>query len=152
MNALLSSPQIMGLVNLIIACFLGGIIGFEREMSHKPAGLRTHAFVAAAAALFVFLSFSMIEQYSHVVGSDILKADPIRVFQSIILGFSFIGAGTIIKDQEGQIHGLTTATSLLLAVTIGIAVALQQYILAVGITFIVVVFLRLFHLISKAVK
>ncbi|NLE65254.1 MAG: MgtC/SapB family protein, partial [Elusimicrobia bacterium] len=127
--------QTIALTQLAIACLLGGVIGFERQVKQKPAGLKTHAFVAGASALFVILSLILVKQAGIVIGPDILKADPIRIFQAIILGISFIGAGTIIRDGEGHIQGLTTASTLLLSVTVGIAVALEQYVLALGITF-----------------
>jgi putative Mg2+ transporter-C (MgtC) family protein len=88
---------------LLVAAFLGGCIGFERQHEHKAAGLRTHILVAMGSAVFAAAPL--------VAGMSI--ADAGRVFQGIATGIGFIGAGTILKLTEKQeIKGLTTAAGL----------------------------------------
>jgi putative Mg2+ transporter-C (MgtC) family protein len=98
---------------LLIAAFLGGWIGFERQREHKAAGLRTHILVAMGAALFAIAPLE----------AGMTIADAGRVFQGIATGIGFIGAGTILKLTEQQeIKGLTTAAGLWLTAAIGMAV------------------------------
>lgn len=121
----------------VLAAILGGLVGLEREIRKKPVGLRTHMLVAAAACILVGLGSSIVTLYVNAIGSESLEGDPIRIIQAIIVGISFIGGGLIIKDtRTDEVKNLTTAASILLATTIGICVALQLYVLAVGATLI----------------
>lgn len=124
-----------------IAMVLGAIIGFEREVKDKPAGLRTHMLVAGSAALLVGLGDTVIQHFSQGFGQGIVGADPTRIIQAVITGISFLGAGTIIR-REQRIEGLTTAASMLFTASVGIAVALQQMLLAVGLSALVLIVLR----------
>lgn len=120
----------------------GAIIGLEREYSRKPAGLRTHMLVAAASAMLVVLGNIVLDEFkSEHDASATLSADPIRVIQAIVVGISFLGAGTIIRGKRNQIEGLTTAASVLLTSAIGIAVAIGSLMLAAGITALTVIVL-----------
>lgn len=121
---------------------LGGLIGLEREIADKPAGLRTHMLVAGASTLLVILGDFMIRQYSGSPMVDAVMADPIRIMEAIITGISFLGAGTIIfsKRQE-SVEGLTTAASILFAAAIGITVALEQIVMASILTLLVILIL-----------
>lgn len=127
-----------------VASLLGGLIGLEREVADKPAGLRTHIFVAASAAFLVALGSYLVKEYASQLGSDALRADPIRVIEAIITGVSFLGAGTIIRQRHGKrVAGLTTAASLLFTAAVGICTALGHYVLAVGASLGAIVTLRL---------
>lgn len=122
--------QILGKVAL--AALLGGIVGLEREFAERPAGLRTHMLVGATAALFVMLASQMISSFEP---QDIVTVDPVRVIEAIVVGVSFLGAGTIFKytrQGEGIVEGLTTSASILSVAAIGIAVALDAFVLAIG--------------------
>ena len=121
-----------GLVAL--AGLLGGAIGIERELADKPAGLRTHIFVAAGAALLVVLGETALGTMQPRGPDGRVAGDPIRVIQAIVVGISFLGAGTIIHRRDSSIEGLTTAASIFLTAGIGIAVALLRIWLAVGMT------------------
>jgi putative Mg2+ transporter-C (MgtC) family protein len=133
--------QIVGTV--VIAAILGGIVGMEREMADRPAGLRTHAILAAAACLLVSLPDALLEYYAAEAASDILRADPIRIVEAVVTGTAFLGAGTIFRDRDkGAVEGLTTAASLLLVGAIGIAVALNQLVTAVLVTLLTLLLLR----------
>jgi putative Mg2+ transporter-C (MgtC) family protein len=124
--------QMLGKV--AIAALLGGLVGLEREFAEKPAGLRTHMLVGATSALFVILATHMISNFEP---QNIVTVDPVRVVEAIVVGISFLGAGTILKythQGEGVVEGLTTSASILAVASIGIAVALNAFILAIGVT------------------
>lgn len=129
--------QILG--QTALAMFLGALIGIDREFAQKPAGLRTHMLVAGAAALIVKLAEVAIIHFSNGANVEFLRADPIRIFVAVVTGISFLGAGTIIRQaKETRVEGLTTAAALLFSAVIGMAVALSQYVLAVGATLMAV--------------
>ncbi|MFO7679771.1 MAG: MgtC/SapB family protein [Chloroflexota bacterium] len=133
--------QLQILAEMVLAMILGGIIGFERERADKPAGLRTHMLVAGSAALLTGFGRVLIPQ----IGMDetFIQADPIRIIEAVITGITFLGAGTIIRNRsENQIEGLTTAASLLLVGAVGIGAALNQFLLAIGATLIILLTLR----------
>lgn len=132
--------QILG--TMILAMVLGGAVGFERETADKPAGLRTHMIVAGSAALLTGLGNVLVEQIG--IHESIIRADPIRMIEAVITGITFLGAGTIIRNrQDRTIEGLTTAASLLLVGALGIGVALNQFVLTVGATILILVTLRI---------
>jgi putative Mg2+ transporter-C (MgtC) family protein len=143
--------EIIGEVALAI--LLGGVIGLERETADKPAGFRTHMLVAGAAALLVGLGNALIESFGAQAAPRFISADPVRLVQGIVIGISFIGGGTIIRDAKTQhVEGLTTAASLLLTGGIGIAVALHQFIIAVGTTLLTIIVLRVLILVENYLK
>lgn len=125
--------EIQMLGKIVIAALLGGLVGLEREFAERPAGLRTHMLVCGTAAFFVLLADLLLDNFEQ---KEILNADPVRVVEAIVVGISFLGAGTILKYREqGErvVEGLTTSASILSVAAIGIAVALNAYILAVGV-------------------
>lgn len=133
-------PQLQILLTTVIAAGLGGVLGLEREISHKPAGLRTNMLVAASAAILVSLASVLMDTYQESQFGGIIQSDPLRIIEAVVVAVGFIGGGLIIQNKDkGRVRNLTTAATVLFAATIGIAVALQQYILAVGITAIVLV-------------
>lgn len=146
-------PQPAMLLKIIIASFLGGIIGFERERSNKPAGIRTNMIVAASAALFVILGEIIIVAFSSKGFGEILRSDPIRIIQAIVVGISFIGAGTVLQvERDFKIKFLTTAATILLSTGIGISVALDQYFLAIGLTLFIIFVNYIIGLFEKYLK
>ena len=128
----------LGLVAL--AGVFGALIGLEREIRDKPAGLRTHIFVCSASALFMLLGDAILESFKEQ-GHDSIQADPIRVIQAIVIGISFLGTGTIIHQGGDRVEGLTTAAAIFLTAGIGIAVAVERIILAAGTTLFAVIVL-----------
>ncbi|MEJ2751537.1 MAG: MgtC/SapB family protein [Candidatus Promineifilaceae bacterium] len=134
---MLSELQILG--SVVIAAVLGGVIGFERELADKPAGLRTHMMVAATSALLIGLANIIVPSLN--LNTDVVRSDPIRMIEAIVTGVTFLGAGTIIRDRAG-IEGLTTAASLLFVAVLGVTVALSQYVLALGLTVLNLLILR----------
>jgi putative Mg2+ transporter-C (MgtC) family protein len=126
------STEFEMLGKVLIAALLGGVVGIEREFADRPAGLRTHMLVGATASFFVLLAEHMLLSFEP---RDRMTADPVRVVEAIVVGISFLGAGTILKyRQAGErvVEGLTTSASILSVAAIGIAVALNAYVLAVG--------------------
>ena len=131
------------LLKLVVAMFLGALLGLERELANKPAGLRTHMLVAGASALLVALAEFGVERFQVDLGGTLIRSDPIRILEAVIAGISFLGAGTIIRSQQdGSVEGLTTAASMLFIAAIGTAVALDRYILAGGATILALLTLR----------
>ncbi|MGH7966393.1 MAG: MgtC/SapB family protein [Candidatus Binatia bacterium] len=133
--------EILGSVAL--AMLLGALIGIDREIANRPAGLRTHMLVAGAAALLVSLGDVLVEHFNAELNNNVLRSDPIRIIEAVVTGVSFLGAGTIIRGESNEsVKGLTTAASLLFVAGVGICVALSQLVLAVGVTILVLIILR----------
>jgi putative Mg2+ transporter-C (MgtC) family protein len=125
MGVVLSSTM----TRLIVAALLGGIIGLERELRHKPAGLRTNMFICFGAAMFTLLSDQLAAAYG---------GDHTRVAAQIIPGIGFIGAGAILHDR-GSITGLTTAATIFVTASVGMAVGGGFYITSAFATGVVLV-------------
>lgn len=135
-------PQLAAAVQVIIAAALGAVVGFEREMANRPAGFRTHAIMAGTAALLVVLTDYLVFEVLIDTGTGVVQADPIRMVQAIVIGVSFLGAGTIFRSRENRIVGLTTGASLLLVAGIGIAVGVGLLYLAIIVTIFGLLVLR----------
>ena len=115
------------LVKLLLAVAIGGLIGLERELHAKAAGLRTITLITVGAALFTMLSLDFNDD---------------RVIANIVTGVGFLGAGAILFS-EGRVKGLTTASSIWVAAALGMAIGLGQYWLAI-VTAVVVFFILWF--------
>lgn len=127
--------QLRILLDIVIAMTLGSIIGFERERREKPAGFRTNMLIAGASALFMVLGRSIVDYVGVGITTEAMGVDPTRIMHAIIVGVSFVGAGTIIKSREDEtIHYLTTAATILMSSAAGMCVALRLYYLAAGVT------------------
>lgn len=124
------------IIRILISVALGALIGYEREITHKPAGLRTHIFVCMGACLFTISSFYLIPE--GTAGSF----DATRIAAGIVAGISFIGAGSIIAGR-GDVRGVTTAASLWVIAAIGLMVGLGNYLLPVMATVVTFIVLRL---------
>ena len=139
--------QILGAVAL--AMVLSAAIGYERQLAHRPAGLRTHMLLGGAVALLVGLAFHVVTRYAADLAYPMLKIDPTVVIQGVVTAAGFLGAGTILRRQDSsseKVEGLTTAASLLFVCGIGVCAALYQPWLAVGATVLALVTL---HLVRK---
>jgi putative Mg2+ transporter-C (MgtC) family protein len=123
---------------LVLAAFLGGVIGFEREISGKPAGLRTNLLICVGAALLMELSISLAMEANlqNVAQGVEFRADPARIAAQIVSGIGFLGAGTILQAR-GHVIGLTTAATIWVVAAIGMAVGARAYVVAVGSTALV---------------
>ena len=122
------------LLRVLGACLLCGLIGWERELSQKSAGIRTQMLVGGSSALFVVLAEGLILQFSG--DSDSVRFDLVGVLGAVVSGVAFLGAGTIFSSGKEQRRGLTTAASLLASAGIGVACGLTHYVLAAGSTLI----------------
>lgn len=129
------------ILDVIIASVLTGFVGLEREVSGKPAGFRTQMIIGAAAALLISTARILIRDFaSESELAAVMQADPVRVIEAVIVGISFIGAGTILKmKDQRKVQYLTTAASILLSAGIGMSVALHHYIIAVGVTIFILI-------------
>ncbi|HYQ91273.1 MAG TPA: MgtC/SapB family protein, partial [Candidatus Competibacteraceae bacterium] len=108
--------------------------------------------VAGAAALMVGLGDSLLSAFLSHRSHELIRSDPIRVIQAIVIGIGFLGTGTIFRDSSGHVEGLTTAASLLLTAGIGIAVAMRQFILALGVTMFTVLVLHTLKWLEQRLK
>lgn len=104
------------IIRLVLTVVLSGLIGLERELHKRTAGLRTHILVSLGSCLIMLTSLYVFDIYK-----DIAKLDPARIAAGVITGIGFLGAGTIIREKEG-VRGLTTAASLWVVAGIGLAV------------------------------
>ncbi|MDI6916603.1 MAG: MgtC/SapB family protein [Thermoplasmatales archaeon] len=131
------------LFRILVSVALGGLVGFEREITAKPAGLRTHVFVCMGACLFTISSFYLIP--NGCLGT----ADTARIAAGIVTGIGFIGAGSIIA-AKGDVKGLTTAASLWVVSAIGLMVGLGNYVLSL-VSAVIVFIILMFGKIEKKI-
>ncbi len=124
-----SGIVVRSLARLVLAALLGGIIGLERELRHRPAGLRTNMFICFGAALFTILSDALAVKY---------LGDHTRISAQIIPGIGFIGAGSILHTR-GLTTGLTTASTLFVVASVGMATGGGLYLTAIFATGLVLV-------------
>jgi putative Mg2+ transporter-C (MgtC) family protein len=134
--------QLWMLADVALAMFLGSLIGLERELARKAAGLRTHMLVAGAAAMLVEGARGLLNQFVLPGVSPLVRFDPIPVITAVVTAVGFLGAGAIIRERPEHVEGLTTGASMLFAATIGASASLRQYGLAVGATALALVTLR----------
>lgn len=117
-------------IRLGLALVVGGLIGLNRDLHHKPAGVRTHALVSLGTALMVIVILPPGSALEHRV--DALS----RVIQGVLTGIGFLGAGVILHDAcNGRVRGLTTAATIWLTALIGVACGAGQYV-AVTLAFV----------------
>jgi putative Mg2+ transporter-C (MgtC) family protein len=141
------------LAKVAVAMLLGAVIGLDREAADKPAGLRTHMLVTGAATLLITLGYLTEEYFTAIVGTEIIRSDPIRIIAAVITGVTFLGAGTIIRQRDEKgVEGLTTAASILFASGVGVSVAISKWVLAAGSTALVLITLRLIPRLQSRIK
>lgn len=124
-------------LRLLLAIVLGGIIGLERETSHKPAGLRTNILICVSSAMMMILA-------RLFGGQGASGQEAMRVAAGVITGVGFLGAGAIIQSR-GAVHGLTTASVIWAVAGLGLVIGSGYYLIAVIFAVMVVlilVFLR----------
>src|ERR1700757_3803023 len=128
-------------VKLMTAMLCGGAIGFERGVSHKPAGLRTNVLICIGAALFMIVS--------RHIGGGAPYTDPARLVAQVVTAIGFIGAGVILQSR-GSISGLTTAATILLVGAVGVTIGEGMFTVAVMATLLVIVVLVLLRKVERA--
>lgn len=134
------------ILRLLIAAGLGMLIGAERALVHKEAGMKTHALVSLGAAVFVVISEMIALRYNLTGGFD-----PSRIASQIIVGIGFLGAGSIIL-QGNRLLGLTTAGGLWVTAGIGMASGFGFYDLAFITTVLVLLILTIVYLFEKPIR
>lgn len=141
------------LIRLLLAAFLGALIGMERERKDWSAGTRTHMLVSVGACLFMIVSAF---GFQDILGTDNVVLDPSRVAAQVVSGIGFIGAGAILFLKQGTVRGLTTAAGLWTVAAIGLATGGGMYVAAVAATIIALLILwalqPIQHLYSKKFK
>lgn len=129
---------------LVLATILGALVGLERELSKKAAGMRTFALVSLGAAFFTIISTQALKEFS----APNYFLNVFQIPSQVVLGIGFIGAGLIIFHRS-QLRGLTTAAGLWVAAAIGMAVGFKMYVLAVFVTLLVVLIFIVFWFIES---
>ncbi len=121
------------IIRVVVAILVGGVIGYERQMTNRPAGFRTHILVCVGAAVVSIIqeenivkTIAYIQEYPELANA--LKSDVGRMGAQVITGVGFLGAGTIIREK-GLVKGLTTAASVWVVACIGLAVGHGMYLI-----------------------
>ncbi|MEK6942783.1 MAG: MgtC/SapB family protein [Nanoarchaeota archaeon] len=117
-------------IRLVISVLAGGLIGLEREVVHKPAGIRTHMLVSMGSALFIIITIQSI------------PGEIARIIAGIATGIGFLGAGTIFRTKS-EVQGLTTAASIWAVAAVGLAAGLGYYLITSISVLLVIVILHL---------
>lgn len=128
-------PIIVG--RLVLAVFLCGLIGFEREINQHPAGFRTHLLVGVGSCLMMVLSLYGFEPFLQ---EDNIRFDPARIPSYVISGIGFLGAGTILV-KDSTVRGLTTAASIWVVAGLGLIIGAGLYSVAVFTTILILLIL-----------
>ncbi|MGE0396633.1 MAG: MgtC/SapB family protein [Kofleriaceae bacterium] len=128
-------------VRIVVGTLLGGVIGYERDIHGRPAGLRTHAVVALASATFMVVS-THLAFYQHYTAGDLTEVDGSRIAASVVSGIGFLAGGAILRTGL-SIQGLTTAAGLWLVAAIGLCAGAGMYVESVAATVIGIVALTL---------
>jgi putative Mg2+ transporter-C (MgtC) family protein len=128
-------------IRLAVSIVIGGLIGLERELEHKPAGLRTIILVCLGSTIFMLVGFEL----------GLLGTEMGRIVAGVVTGVGFLGAGAIIRAR-GEVYGLTTAATIWLASGLGLAIGAGYYILAITSSVFVLVVLRILGIVEKALS
>lgn len=134
------------ILRLLVAVGFGILIGAERLLVHKEAGMKTHALVAMGSAVFVLVSEAMIQKYINLPGLN-----PTMIPSQIIVGIGFLGAGSIIL-QGNRLLGLTTAGGLWVTAGIGMAAGFGLFSLAFISTILVIIIFVLINMLEKPIR
>ena len=130
------------LIPMVVSLLLGTLVGLERQMGRKPAGLRTHVLVCIGSTMFVLTTKHAVMAFGGA------SLDATRVVHGVVTGVGFLGAGSIMRT-EGYVHGLTTAASVWMVAAIGVAVGVHAYSLAVIGTVLGLIVLEFFRWVER---
>jgi len=128
-------------IRLAVSIVIGGLIGLERELEHKPAGLRTIILVCLGSTIFMLVGFEL----------GLLGTEMGRIVAGVVTGVGFLGAGAIIRAR-GEVYGLTTAATIWLASGLGLAIGAGYYMLAITASVFVLIVLRILGIVEKALS
>ena len=140
MSALLTGNEVDFAIRLGLCLLFGALIGIERELRQKPAGISTNCFVMAGACLFTFVSISIDPN------------SPARIAAQVVSGVGFLGAGMILKSEAGTVKNLTTAAAVWFAAAIGMVIGFGWYLIAAMATVYAVVVPRIPHIRSSRAR
>ncbi len=136
------------LIRLVIAVALGGLVGIERTLAGKAAGMRTYALVSMGSALFIIVSVLVSAQ---LIGST--NFDPLRIASQVLVGIGFIGAGLVFhNNRDMRTSGLTSAAGLWVAAGIGMASGFGLYSLAIIASLLTIIVFTVLWFIEKGFK
>lgn len=133
-------------LKIVVSFILGSLLGIEREVRHKPAGIRTHALVCMGAALFTLLSIYGFSGFSNLYMYR--NMDPARVAAQIVVGVGFIGGGIIFKESE-SIKGITTAASIWVTAGLGMGIAVGMYVPVAVTAVLALLALKYSHILKR---
>nr|WP_298722744.1 MgtC/SapB family protein [uncultured Steroidobacter sp.] len=134
-------PWLETALRVLFAVLAGTVVGLDRELRNKPAGLRTHILISLAAAVFTLIAFEIHLQFASGEGTK--TADPVRIIDAVTAGVAFLAAGAIIRGRGG-VHGLTTGANMWLAGALGVACGAGYYFIAfIGSAFALLVLIVL---------
>jgi putative Mg2+ transporter-C (MgtC) family protein len=140
-------PPLEAILRTLMAVIAGSLIGLDRELRNKPAGMRTHILISLAAALFTLITFELHALFVGENGTE--TADPVRIIEAVTAGVAFLAAGAIIQSR-GNVQGLTTGANMWLAGALGVACGSGFYLLAlIGTVFALIVLVVLGKLQAK---
>ena len=134
------------ILKLVVAVGLGLLVGGERLLVHKDAGMKTHALVSLGSAVFVIISEILVQKYINMPGLN-----PIMMPSQIIVGIGFLGAGSIMV-YGSRLRGLTTAGGLWVTAGIGMAAGFGLFSLAFIVTVLVLLILILVNVLEKPIR
>lgn len=132
------------LLRLLLAGFLGGLIGLERQLRSREAGLRTHILIGIGSAMFMLVSKY---GFNDVIGHGHVGLDPSRIAAQVVTGVGFLGAGNILVQKQ-TIRGLTTAADVWVTAAIGLLIGCGMYAVGVIGTVMALLVLELFRQLS----
>jgi putative Mg2+ transporter-C (MgtC) family protein len=139
------------LIKLLLSALLGGLVGLEREVHARAAGLRTHILVATGSTLIMMVSNYMFFMFQDQTADSVLRLDPGRIAAMTMSGIGFLGAGTIIQSRE-IVRGLTTAACLWVITAVGLAVGCGFFLPAIITSVIALIALYLLHYLESFLK
>jgi putative Mg2+ transporter-C (MgtC) family protein len=131
------------IMRLLLTLLLSGLIGLERQVHRRDAGLRTHILVALGSCLIMLTSLYVFDIYK-----DQVALDPVRIAAGVVTGIGFLGAGTILREPDG-VKGLTTAASLWVVAGIGLAVGVGFNRVAIYATVLVLIVLHFLRYLER---
>lgn len=137
------------LIRLSAAAGLAAVIGLEREIRGRPAGLRTHMLVSLGAAAFLLVGYEIL--FATAEGDPSARIDPSRIVEGVIGGIGFLGAGTIIQGR-GSVQGITSGAAIWIAGAIGVACATGNLVLAAMVTVLALVIVLILGYVKDRVQ
>jgi len=141
------SGQAELLVRLVVGTVLGAVIGYERHLHGRPAGLRTHLLVGLASTTFMLVSTHFV-YFQHYAKDDLVTIDTSRIAASVVTGVGFLGGGAILRSGL-NVQGLTTAAGLWLVAAIGLSAGAGMYAISVASTLMGVIALTVLRRVER---